>query len=132
MGLDNGIQIKKHKNKLVNKLLSYTFEYLKYTDEFEAAYFRKCWNIRSLIFDVINRSYNHSLDEWTFPVKQKEIKQIIKSLKSLNEDNWEDEGGCIWTFEEMREHLKADIRRLTVLYLLMFFLDLEVYFYDSY
>lgn len=121
--------VKKHKSQLVNKFLSHTFEYLKYMDEFETAYFRKCWNIRSLIFDAISRPSN---DDYEFPVTQKEIKKIIKSLKTLNEDNWTDEGGCIWTFEEMKEHLKADIGRLKILYFLMFFLDLEVYFYDSY
>ena len=129
MGLDNGINVKRHKNQLVNKLLSHTFEYLKYMDEFEVAYFRKCWNIRNLIFYSIGIP---SYDDYEFPVNQKEIKKIIKSLKTLNEDNWEDEGGSIWAFEEIEEHLKADIGRLKILYLLMFFLELEVYFYDSY
>ena len=129
MGLDNGIHVKKHYNTSVNKLMSHIFTHVKYMNEFEVAYFRKCYNIRYLIFDAIGGSIN---DEYEYPVKREEIKMIIKSLKSLNEDNWEDEGYSIWTFEEMKEHLRADIRRLRKLYFLMFFLELEVYFYDSY
>lgn len=132
MGLDNEFMIKKHQNQLINKILHRAFIHEKYRDMFSVAYYRKCWNVRSLVFEVLEYPSNFVIDEWQFPVNQKQIKQVIKSLKTLNEDNWEDEGSSIWTFEEMEKHLKADIRRLKILYFLMFFLKLEVHFEDSY
>ena len=132
MGLDNEFMIKKHQNPWVNKILYRAFIHEKYRDMFSVAYYRKCWNVRSLVFEVLDYPSGCMVDEWQFPVNQKQIKRIIKSLKALNEDNWTDEGGSIWTFEEMEEHLKADIKRLKRLYFLMFFLDLEVHFEDSY
>lgn len=129
MGLDNWIMVKKHKSKTVNKLLSYIFTYDKYFDEYEILYYRKCWNLRYLIMDVTTECFNEHNE---LPIKQGEIKEIIKSFKSLNEHNWEDEGRSIWDFEEMEEAIKRDIKTLKRLYFLMFFLDLQPYFIDSY
>ena len=129
MGLDNYIMLKKHKSKVVNKLLSYIFTYDKYFDEFEICYYRKCWNLRYLIMDATTECFN---EHYELPIKHKEIKEIIKSFKSLNEHNWEDEGSSIWAFEEMEEAIKRDIKILKRLYFLMFFLDLQPYFIDSY
>lgn len=121
--------VKKHKNETVNKLLSYVFTYDKYFDEFEILYYRKSWNIRHLIMYATSECFNEHNE---IPIKHKEIKEIIKSFKSLNEHNWEDEGSSIWTFEEIEEAIKRDIKILKKLYFLMFFLDLQPYFIDSY
>ena len=129
MGLDNWIMVKKHKSKPVNKLLSYVFTYDKYFDEYEIAYYRKCWNLRHRIMDATSAPFD---EHNNIPIKHEEVKEIMKSLKTLNEDNWEDEGGSIWSFEEMKEAINRDIKMLKRLYFLMFFLDLQPYFIDSY
>ena len=129
MGLDNYIMLKKHKSKVVNKLLSYIFTYDKYFDEFELRYYRKSWNIRGIVFDETSSTFN---EHHELPIMHKEVKAIIKKFESLNEDNWERFGTSIWSFEEMKEAIQRDIKILKRLYFLMFFLDLQPYFIDSY
>lgn len=96
--------------------------------DFEICYWRKCYNIRSLIFDCIGSCDN----DGEVPVKREDIPKIIDTLKSLNSKNWEYEGGSIWTYKEQKPRIKQQIKDLKKVYRLMGKYDLDVYFYDSY
>ena len=96
--------------------------------DFEVAYWRKCWNVRGLILECLAGGDN----DYELPVKREYIPNIIAALKSLNEENWEDEGSSIWTWEEQKPHIKRYIKNLEYLYRLMGKHELDVYFYDSY
>ena len=130
MGLDNGIDIKRNEAsmKIYDKLEYFEEEWEKGCGyDFKICYWRKCWNIRSLIFDCIG-----NCDNTITPIQREDIPKIIKVLKSLNDENWYNEGDSIWTYEEQEPHIKRQIKNLKKVYKLMGKYDLEVYFYDSY
>ena len=131
MGLDNGIQIRRNKvaMSIYDKIKCFEQEWAKpYEYDFEICYWRKCYNIRSLIFNCIGSCNN----DGEIPIQREDIPKIIEILKSLNSKNWEDEGSSIWTYEEQKPHIKQQIKNLKRVYRLMDKYDLEVYFYDSY
>ena len=112
MGLDNGIVIK---NKDGTKE--------------EICYWRKCWNIRRLIFDCIDP--NKLLFEYSLSLG--DLVDIYYALKTLNKENWNENGGSIWEWEEIKKGLKRDIKELGKLIKRMKKEpELEVIFYDSY
>ncbi len=113
MGLDNGIIIK-NKNGIEKE---------------EICYWRKCWNIRRLIFECIDP--NKMLFEYSLSLDN--LVDIYYALKTLNKENWSENGGSIWEWEEIRKGLKRDIKTLNKLIKRMKKeSDLEVIFYDSY
>lgn len=128
MGLDNGILVRK--NDTVNKLFIVNKNCLyDYTDSFEIAYWRKCWNVRTDIFDITESWAN---DNFYTPLDRDDICNIIKLLKSYNKKTW-DRGDSIWTWKEHKRCNRRHIRYLRRLARLMKkYPDLEVYFYDSY
>ena len=131
MGLDNGIEIKRNEKSMsiYDKIKRFERSWdKKHEYDFEVLYYRKCWNIRGIIAECIGGIY----DNGETPIEREYIPKIIKALKSLNEDNWDDEGGSIWTYEEQKPHIKYHIKNLKYLYKLMGKHDLDVYFYDSY
>lgn len=131
MGLDNGICIKRNERSMniYNKIKRFEDDWGKeHKYDFEVAYWRKCWNIRHLIFSCIGGCDNNGI----VPIKHDDIPNIIDTLKSLNVNNWENYGSSIWEFEEQEPHNKRYIENLEYLYELMGQYDLDVYFYDSY
>ena len=131
MGLDNGIEIKRNEKSMsiYDKIKRFESNWDKeHKYDFEIAYYRKCWNIRSLIL----RCLSAGEEDYEIAVKREEIPKLIDILKSLNEDNWEDEGSSIWEYKEQKPHIKQHIKNLKYLYRLMGKYDLDVYFYDSY
>ena len=86
MGLDNGICIKRNEYSNKIKILSkYEESYdTRKIYDFDICYWRKCWNVRRDIFQVINAEedsmYHFNLDIY-------DIKEILKVLKSYNEKN---------------------------------------------
>lgn len=131
MGLDNGLCIRRNEASMgiYNKLKCFESKLAKeYQWDFEICYWRKCYNIRSLIFSCIGSCDN----DGEIPIQREDIPKIISALKSLNAKNWEYEGGSIWTYEEQEPHIKQQIKDLKRVYKLMGKYDLEVYFYDSY
>ena len=135
MGLDNSIMIKRNEysNKIQNVLKPFVMDFdIENKWNFEVCYWRKCWNIRDGIANVIegicdNDSTRLNIDN---------IKDIISLLKKYNKKNWEVGGGwsgSIWTWEEHKKSNKKHIKNLKLLYRLMKkYPELEVYFYDSY
>lgn len=131
MGLDNGVCIKRNEKSMniYDKLKRFERDWdKKYEFDFEVAYWRKCWNIRALI----SKCLGGSEDNGSTPVNKEEITKIIIALKSLNVDNWDEDDGSIWEWEEQEPWIKQYIENLQYLYELMTQYDLDVYFYDSY
>lgn len=132
MGLDNGIQIKRNETsmKIYNKLKRFESSFDKEHDfDFEVCYWRKCWNVRHLIFDCLSSDED---ENYEYKIERDDISKIISILKSLNENNWRDDGGSIWDWSDQKHHIKHHIKNLKYLHRLMGKYDLDVYFYDSY
>ena len=71
-------------------------------------------------------------DGWKFTLTINNIDGIIDVLKSFNADNWNDGGGSIWDWDEIKSRLQQHIKDLRRLKKIMEKHDIEVYFYDSY
>ena len=132
MGLDNGIMARS--KVTIPALRKYVDEIYGLDEQgnvvYELCYWRKCWNIRSLILsDVLKwRGSN----QYEFPLTEDHIKEIIKVLSGLNKKNWNDAGASIWEFNEQRDHIKRHIKALRTLLKVMRKHEIEVWFYDSY
>lgn len=103
MGLDNGFIITHPREVKVPFGRCYDEE------EQEVAYWRKCWNVRHIILDILHGSYSDAGD---YSVGLEELKDIITSLKSFNEKNWKCPLDTIWTWEEIKEEFKKNIDNL--------------------
>ena len=132
MGLDNGICVKRNEKamKTYNKLKHFESDWDKeHQDDFEVAYWRKCWNVRHIIAMCLD---NFEDNGYT-PIQREDLPKIISELQSFNAKNWnEDSWGSIWEWDEQEPHMKRYIKSLKYLYRLMGKYDLDVYFYDSY
>ena len=138
MGLDNGILVRKDcvTNKIAQKLLS---RYINnfFPNYYEIAYWRKCWNIRRELIDILDFD-DSTLNDCDYPITSKnQIDQIISYLKSLNEETWCNDGSSwgdsIWEWEEIEDCIKEQIKALKTLKFAMFFdKNIRAFFYDSY
>lgn len=129
MGLDNGICVRRTAlTETIPELKLFEDDWIaKYKTDYEVCYWRKCWNIRRQILDILEWG-----DDFDFVVSIEDVDRIIEVLKSLTADNWEESGSSIWEFSDMDDNLKNQIHNLEVLKRLMQEHELEVYFYDSY
>lgn len=133
MGLDNGISIKRKQGmpdsifKRFDTDMSRNWEY-----DLEVAYWRKCWNIRSLIYDVLGAERENDSE---ILMDRQDVINVIKALKGVNKHNWEygSWGGSIWEWDEYKSSHRRHIANLKWLARIMKkHPDIEVYFYDSY
>ena len=131
MGLDNGICVKRtDKTANIPELLRFEDDWIrKYQTDYEVCYWRKCWNVRHMIMDVVTGGFS---DSYRIFLTADDVSRIAEALGSFTEHNWEDEGGSIWEFCEYKEILGDQIANLGVLKRLMQEHELAVYFYDSY
>ena len=99
MGLDNGIEVKRTPyTNTIPELQQFNEDYdteCKYN--FSVCYWRKCWNIRSMIFDTVEGTYDNGI---TGPLTTEDIDNIIKGLRAFNSDNWQYNGGSIWEWDD--------------------------------
>ena len=96
MGLDNGIIARKANNENINTKFLALNTYTYSDGSHEIAYWRKCWNVRQLIFNVLGTGYE---DEYQILLNREDILEIVRHLKKLNKKTW-DEGESIWTWQE--------------------------------
>jgi hypothetical protein len=130
MGLDNGISVARNdysnKIKALKKFEESWDKEHKYP--FEICYWRKCWNVRKNILNILNSCE----DDYYYTLSIEDIKEIIKTLKSYNLKTWE-WTDSIWTWPEHKKINRKHIKNLKKLIKLMKkYPLLEVYFYDSY
>ena len=135
MGLDNGIEVKRNEyTNNIPELKRFEEDYDKeHKYNFSITYWRKCSNIRSMIFDVVSGAHNNDRSD---PLAIDDIDNVIKGLRLFNAKNWRENGGSIWDWDDEEypysKKIKQDIKDLKILKRLMKKYDLEVYFYDSY
>lgn len=127
MGLDSGITIRKINEKDIPDFIKYT----KYSEEIEIAYWRKCWNIRNKILDVLNPENE---DKYSFAIDREDIPAITRVLKPfLAKDYWDNNNTSIWEYKDMIDNNIQVIINLIWLYIYMDdHDDIEIEFYDSY
>lgn len=119
MGLDNGITIKEYKNSQEK--------------EYEVCYWRKCWNIRFKILEILNFPHNGVDEQYEFPLTLDDVVDIYYMMRSLNKENWFEGGGSIWSWDEIKKCVKQDIKNLKKLIRRMKKdTNITVIFYDSY
>ena len=110
MGLDNGIEIRRNEKSMniYDKIQRFESDWDKeHNCDFEICYWRKCWQVRNLIFRCLTVGDN----EYEILIKREDIPNIINALESLNKKTW-DEDMSIWTWEEQRSHIKQHIKNL--------------------
>lgn len=136
MGLDNAICVKRNKyTEGIPELVAHFEDEWdkKHEYDFEIVYYRKCWNVRSMIMSTIFHARNGSYSD---NMTKEEVEKIIKGLQSFSSENWYEDGGSIWDWDNEEypysEKIQRDIENLKILRELMDKYDLEVYFYDSY
>ena len=134
MGLDNGIEVKRTPyTNTIPELQQFNSEWDKeHKHDFEVCYWRKCYNIKVMVMYCVTDFQ----DGLYTKLHTEDIDNIIKGLQAFNANNWQDNGGSIWDWDDEEwpysEHIKRDIENLQTLRKLMDKYDLEVYFYDSY
>ena len=128
MGLDNGITIKKKDlPKQFNRL---SIEGLDHGSEIEVAYWRKCWQVRRLIYEAINMPDE---SESVVRLSREDILAIIKALTKNIKRKWYEYDTPYWEWSEYKANHRDNIRRLRRLARLMRkCADVIVEFYDSY
>lgn len=140
MGLDNGITLRTRNSEQV---LSARREYTTiepYESEFnndgwvnfEICYWRKCWGLRNRILAAIS---NTKEEEYEYDLTIKDLKEIRKVIFNIlcEPDEWEEDGGSIWEFNDMIPHLARNI--VNISWLIEFMEEhpnCNVQFYDSY
>ena len=145
MGLDNGIEVRA-KTSAGRRYLD-TFpkrfgiegEYDEGYKTYEIAYWRKCWNVRHAILDIVTYRNTKTDGDYRFYFDADVLEEIVERLKDfLNEDYWNNgEGSSIWSWTEAIVNIAQNIQRIR------FILediecgeikaeDLEFSFYDSY
>ena len=135
MGLDNSIQIKRNTStNSIPELKQFELSYdNKHQFDFEICYWRKCYNIRNMVMDVVEGARDNDNSDI---LTTTDIEKIIHGLQSFNSANWQENGGSIWDWDDEEypysEKIQRDIENLKNLQMLMEKYDLEVYFYDSY
>ena len=142
MGLDNGItlRVKGEINPDAEILTIPGIEKDRWNDNsepgftyYDICYWRKCWNIRDILFDAKGKEncgeYNFTVDEL------KEVRDGIYHAICKGPKVWNEENRSIWDFEEAMNFLPWDIVRISAL------IDYlqhegagrsEAFFYDSY
>ena len=128
MGLDNGITLKKEGlPKQFNRLATKDRDY---GSDIEIAYWRKCWQVRRLIYEAINMpAENDSIVK----LSREDVLAIIKILTKNIKQKWYEYGSPYWEWKEYKINHRENIRRLRRLACLMKkYPDVVVEFYDSY
>ena len=129
MGLDNGICIRR-KTASPEALAAFDPDSQKaYEYDLDVAYWRKCWNVRSMVLHTLNVWQDN--DSRT-PMTLDDVVVIIRNLQKFNRKNYTEWGWTIWEWSDFRRINRRNIAALNRLVRLMKKNDnIEVYFYDS-
>lgn len=118
MGLDNGIVIRTKKTKEMRDIVPWYVSVAsgEWVDKFnfEVCYWRKCWNIRAGIFDILWKNHHNEWHKSGYDESPKEqmilriedVKEIYQLLVDyINEDLEWDTSDTIWELKDYRPYL---------------------------
>lgn len=136
MGLDNGIIVKREDAKKFPPLMKFKDDYDD--EEVHVAYFRKCWNVREKIFEILSKKddghYNPDGEITALTVE--DVEDIISALEAFTEEQWGEDyhySDTIWDASVGMRLLERAISGLYVLRAAMYTdPSIEASFYDSY
>lgn len=129
MGLDNGIIIRRSTAPECASKMFHEKTWQKINSYIDVAYWRKCWNVRNIIFDLLYIEYFNDSET---AMTKKDVKRVIAELKKLNSKNFCDRGDCAWEWKDFKRSNHRNIKALKQLVRLMKKCPtMEVYFYDS-
>ena len=145
MGLDNGIVLKiKDKEKFGSDRLPSWMPRADWEDEgnypWEILYWRKCWNIRDVIFQHLKDNHIKTSEECEFdmPMSLEVFWNLcVKLEKCYTEKWWNEHNDSIWSWEEVDDsgNYKEQLMRACRLVGWLETKDpssYEICFYDSY
>jgi hypothetical protein len=132
MGLDNGIEIRR-KGNLPNCVLCFDDDWWrkKRGCDLEVAYWRKCWNVRNVIYNTLGMPDENDSE---IELSWEDVHNIVQALEEqIRYSTYEDWGSTFWTWNEFRGFQKRNIKRLKKLARMMKrHSEIEAIFYDSY
>ena len=132
MGLDNGITIRR-KDNLPNCVLCFDKDWWrkKHGYDLEVAYWRKCWNVRNVIYNTLGMPDENDSE---IELSWEDVRNIVQALEEqIRYSTYEDWGSTFWTWNEFRGFQKRNIKRLKKLARMMKrHSEIEAIFYDSY
>lgn len=136
MGLDNGIQFKILDKQKFGDIPSWFRREAwedKYEYDYEILYWRKCWNVRSAILGYLGDFFDEEEVETNITLDQ--LEDIFAILKTLyTKESW-DEGGSIWSWDDIKKNYPANLKyaRKVLKWLRTKPSDsYQLFFYDSY
>mgnify|MGYP006879537661 CR=1 FL=1 len=149
MGLDNGIIVRtKEKSEFfstmqrANSDIDEPIELDEGIDngfnyEYEVAYWRKCYGIRSHILSIIRRNHDEKTEgKFNFPLTVDDLKDIQWLIYqcSISKRYFDDQANSIFEYDAMRPILERQVRSLEILIQekLKQGDNIKVIFYDSY
>ena len=141
IGLDNGIVIRlprwqeptKEERRLAIEDSKVYVDYNKVDKawEIEILYWRKAWNIRRIILNLLNA---YSKEEYEYVLGLNDITNIIYAFSHFTKRNWDEDNDCLYIkWADFKKMLKHNVKKLKRLYKYMKkHEEVTVYFYDSY
>lgn len=147
MGLDNGIMLKiKNKEKFGDTRKLYSmFSWTEEGSEYALLYWRKCWNVRREISEVLADAYNNGnaehdkyfddgINDYIFNLKA--FKDILVRLRKIYKKSWwEENDDSIWSWDECGSNYKSWLIKAWKVFDVLKDKDADSYelsFYDSY
>ena len=146
MGLDNGIMLKiKNKEKFGDTTKLYSMFGWTNEGEYELLYWRKCWNVRREISEVLADAYNNGnaehdkyfddgINDYIFNLKA--FKDILVRLRKIYKKSWwEENDDSIWEWSECGDNYKSWLIKAWKVFDVLKDKDADSYelsFYDSY
>lgn len=148
MGLDNGITLRiKNKEKFGDTRKLYSmFSWTNEGSEYELLYWRKCWNVRREISEVLADAYNNGnaehdkyfdengINDYIFNLKA--FKDILVRLRKIYKKSWwEENNDSIWEWSECGNNYKNWLIKAWKVFDVLKTKDPDSYelsFYDSY
>ena len=129
MGLDSGINIRRNTAPERASKIFHEEEWKKKYNHIDVAYWRKCWNVRNIVFELLDiEDFNDSETTMTAD----DVERVVAELRKLNSANFCDDGDCIWDWDDFKRFNRRNIKNLKRLARLMRKEPtMEVYFYDS-
>lgn len=136
MGLDNGINFKitdQEKFGEIPEWINYTYWDAIYGSDYEIQYWRKCWNVRDVIFSILRIEYEN--DNGEYKISLDDLITINKKLRKIYTKKHWDETRSIWSYKEIKRSFRQNLKyanRIAKWLKTKPEGSFELYFYDSY